>query len=120
MDILKRSPWPGNVRELRNAVERLVILAAGSVIGPDALGFPAGGAPAGGGDLLSLEGTFQEFKERAEAAFIRRQLELHQWNISRTAEALDIQRSHLYTKMKRYGLMKGEGGHEGNREPAET
>ncbi|MBI3111639.1 MAG: hypothetical protein HYZ01_08710, partial [Ignavibacteriales bacterium] len=59
-------------------------------------------------------GTFQEFKERAEAAFIKKQLELNKWNISKTAEALDIQRSHLYTKMKRYGLMK-----EGEAEPSE-
>jgi DNA-binding NtrC family response regulator len=50
--------------------------------------------------------TFQQFKEEVEKQFIRRQLELHNWNISKTAEALDIQRSHLYTKMKRYGLMK--------------
>jgi DNA-binding NtrC family response regulator len=61
--------------------------------------------------LLGGGGTFQEFKERAEAAFIKRQLEVHKWNISKTAEALDIQRSHLYTKMKRYGLMK-EGEEE--------
>ncbi len=52
-------------------------------------------------DLVNTGGTFQEFKDRAEAAFIRKQLELHGWNISRTAEALDIQRSHLYNKMKK-------------------
>ena len=65
--------------------------------------------PGGEGEfegLLDTRGTFQEFKERAEAAFIKRQLDVHKWNISKTAEALDIQRSHLYTKMKRYGLMK--------------
>ena len=60
-------------------------------------------------DLLGLGGTFQEFKDRAEAAYIRKQLELHDWNVTRTAEALDIQRSHLYNKMKKYGLEK-EGG----------
>jgi DNA-binding NtrC family response regulator len=120
MAILKKFPWPGNVRELRNAVERLVILAQGSVIQPEALGFLAAAAPAPGGELLTLEGTFQEFKERAEASFIRRQLELHQWNISRTAEALDIQRSHLYTKMKRYGLTRTEGGNEGSSESTEA
>jgi DNA-binding NtrC family response regulator len=55
-------------------------------------------------DLLGAGGTFQEFKDRAEAAFIRKKLEESGWNISRTAEALDIQRSHLYNKMKKYGL----------------
>jgi DNA-binding NtrC family response regulator len=50
--------------------------------------------------------TFQEFKDRAEKAFIEEKLREQNWNISRTAEALDIQRSHLYTKMRKFGLMK--------------
>ncbi len=103
--------WRGNVRELRNTVERLVILSPGNTID---LSILESGTQAGGGelgDIIALGGTFQEFKERAEAAFVKRQLELHKWNISKTAEALGIQRSHLYTKMKRYGLMKeGEPG----------
>ncbi|SRR5579883_462564 len=57
--------------------------------------------------------TFQDFKERAERVYIEEKLREQNWNISRTAEALDIQRSHLYTKMRKYGLMKDgrvEGG----------
>ncbi len=50
--------------------------------------------------------TFQEFKDRAEKAFIEEKLREQNWNISRTADALDIQRSHLYTKMRKFGLMK--------------
>lgn len=50
--------------------------------------------------------TFQDFKDRAEKAFIEEKLREQNWNISRTAEALDIQRSHLYTKMRKFGLMK--------------
>jgi DNA-binding NtrC family response regulator len=61
---------------------------------------------------LDVSGTFQEFKERAEAGYIKKQLEIHKWNITKTAEAMEIQRSHLYTKMKRYGLTK-EGEEEG-------
>jgi two-component system nitrogen regulation response regulator NtrX len=103
--------WRGNVREVRNTVERLVILSPGTTIDVSLLEV---GVPGGHGEfeeILGQGGTFQEFKERAEAAFVRRQLEQHKWNISKTAEALDIQRSHLYTKMKRYGLMKeGEPG----------
>ncbi len=102
--------WPGNVRELRNAVERLIILSPGTTMDARVLDAFSSGSTEDAG-LLDGGGTFQEFKERAEAAYIRRQLELHRWNISRTAEALDIQRSHLYTKMKRYGLMK-EGAEE--------
>ena len=105
--------WRGNVRELRNTVERLVILSQGTSIDISLLETGAQGARGEFEDILAQGGTFQQFKERAEAAFIRRQLDLHKWNISKTAESLDIQRSHLYTKMKRYGLMKegdpGEG-----------
>ena len=102
---LQAMEWPGNVRELRNMVERLVIMTPGSYIEASHLEPGQGGGSRGAGDdLLGAGGTFQEFKDRAEAAFIRKQLEASGWNISRTAELLDIQRSHLYNKMKKYGL----------------
>ncbi len=108
---LQSLDWSGNVRELRNTVERLVIMSNERSIEVDAIdtrpAIPSHGEVAD--ELLSAGGTFQEFKDRAEAAFIRKQLELHGWNISRTAEALDIQRSHLYNKMKKFGLERGEG-----------
>jgi two-component system, NtrC family, nitrogen regulation response regulator NtrX len=50
--------------------------------------------------------TFQEFKDRAEKAFIEEKLREQNWNISRTAKSLDIQRSHLHTKMRKFGLAK--------------
>jgi len=107
MKLLTQRAWPGNIRELRNAVERLVILTNGNEIDVRML--------EGGGSvdeqmegMLSTSMTFQEFKDKAEAAFIKRQLEANGWNVSKTAEALDIQRSHLYTKLKRYGLAKDE------------
>ncbi len=102
---LQSMDWPGNVRELRNMIERLVIMTPGSYIEESNMGAVQGGASRGAwDDLLGAGGTFQEFKDRAEAAFIRKQLEASAWNISRTAEILDIQRSHLYNKMKKYGL----------------
>ncbi len=106
---LQAMEWSGNVRELRNAVERLVIMTPGNVIDAAQLDQP-GGAPARSAwdDLLARGGTFQEFKDRAEGAFIRKQLEANGWNISRTAEVLDIQRSHLYNKMKKFGLERSE------------
>jgi DNA-binding NtrC family response regulator len=106
--------WRGNVRELRNTVERLVILSPGTSIDVSLLEVGVQGGRGEFEDILAQGGTFQQFKERAEAAFIRRQLDLHKWNISKTAESLDIQRSHLYTKMKRYGLMKEEDPGEGD------
>ncbi|MGA9115649.1 MAG: sigma-54 dependent transcriptional regulator [Bacteroidota bacterium] len=103
---LQAMEWSGNVRELRNIVERLIIMTRAQGIGEEevAQGL-AGGAPESE-NLLSTGGTFQDFKERAEAAFIRRRLEECGWNISHTAEVLAIQRSHLYNKMKKYGLAR--------------
>lgn len=105
---LKGFEWGGNVRELRNVVERLVIMTPGSVIDAAAVDRLGGGTTGGEfDDILGLGGTFQEFKDRAEAAYVRKKLEEHGWNISRTAEALDIQRSHLYNKMKKFGMERG-------------
>ena len=98
--------WPGNVRELRNAVERLVILSPGAVLDVSLLDVQGTSGKGELDDVLATSKTFQDFKDKAEAAFIKRQLEVHKWNISKTAESLDIQRSHLYTKMKKYGLAR--------------
>jgi DNA-binding NtrC family response regulator len=69
---------------------------------------------AGSGGLHPFEealgaGTFQDFKERAEKIYIEERLREFNWNISRTAEAMNIQRSHLYTKMRKFGLTKDKG-----------
>jgi two-component system nitrogen regulation response regulator NtrX len=107
---LRSMDWAGNVRELRNTVERLVIMTRTPTIEASQIEQSAGGqARTASDDLLGPGGTFQDFKDRAEAAFIKKQLEAHGWNISRTAEALDIQRSHLYNKMKKFGLTRGDG-----------
>jgi DNA-binding NtrC family response regulator len=106
---LRAMEWTGNVRELRNTVERLVIMTPGDVIEGSHLDpAPASTHRNAVDDLLSLGGTFQDFKDRAEAAFILQQLGANGWNISKTAEVLDIQRSHLYNKMKKYGLERQE------------
>jgi len=111
LNVLTQKDWPGNVRELRNAIERLVILSPGTSIDISVLNTFGGSAKGGETESLEISGTFQDFKERAEAAFIKKQLEIHKWNITKAADAMEMQRSHLYTKMKRYGLMK-EGEEE--------
>ncbi len=50
--------------------------------------------------------SFQEFKEQMEKIFILKKLQEFNWNISKTAEAIGIQRSHLYNKIKKYGIGK--------------
>ncbi len=103
IDFLKRQPWKGNVRELRNLIERIVILIdegkiTGKLIQPlvTPLNFKE--------DIFNLSNSFQEFKERSEKIFIQKQLEANGWNISKTAEAIGIQRSHLYGKIKKYKI----------------
>ncbi|MCE1187532.1 MAG: sigma-54 dependent transcriptional regulator [Ignavibacteria bacterium] len=103
---MQRLPWQGNIRELRNIVERIIIMVSKPVIEVNDVEFLL---PAGKRDveeLILTSNSFQDFKEKAERAFILKQLELNGWNISKTAELMDIQRSHLYNKMKKYGLAK--------------
>ena len=100
--------WPGNVRELRNTVERLVILANAPVIGINDVERLVGrraAEPAGLGALVEC-GTFEEFKQEAERAFLVAKLRTFDWNVSETARALDMPRSNLYKKIERYGLTR--------------
>jgi DNA-binding NtrC family response regulator len=101
-------PWSGNVRELRNAVERIIILTDKKEIGKKDIEFLFVTSKNHLDDIISGSNSFQEFKEKAEKAFILKQLEANDWNISKTAEVLEIQRSHLYNKMKKFGIAKEE------------
>jgi two-component system, NtrC family, nitrogen regulation response regulator NtrX len=107
---LQGMDWPGNVRELRNTVERLLILSAGARIDEDDVDLlveTREGAGGPGVDFLQAE-TFQEFKDRAERAFLLKKLREHDWNVSETARALDTPRSNLYKKLDKYGLQREE------------
>ena len=103
---LERHSWPGNVRELRNTVERLLILAAGDTVQEADVVRLLG--PVGGGDdlgdTLLASGTFEEFKQNAERAFLVAKLRECDWNVSETARRLAMPRSNLYKKIERYGL----------------
>ncbi|MFN3871640.1 MAG: sigma-54-dependent transcriptional regulator [Ignavibacterium sp.] len=106
--ILQSQPWTGNVRELRNIVERIIIIVDKREITAKDIDFLFAGNQASLDNLIETSNSFQEFKEKAERAFILKQLKANDWNISKTAEILDIQRSHLYTKMRKYGIEKEE------------
>ena len=106
MKFLQGLPWSGNVRELRNAIERIVILVDKRNIIRKDIEFLFAGSQSSIGDIIEDSNSFQEFKEKAEKAFIIKQLKANDWNISKTAEILDIQRSHLYNKMKKYEIEK--------------
>src|SRR5690554_2671474 len=113
LERLKRYEWRGNVRELHNVVERLLILSEGETIsvsdveryvqvGPAATSNPLTG-------LLDEFDQFSDFRDSAEKLFIIRKLDENDWNVSKTAEAIGIQRSHLYNKMNKYGIERREG-----------
>ncbi len=95
--------WPGNVRELQNAIERAVVVSSSDTIEmPDLpLHVAAGTAGPGPGSLAD-----------AEKAHVRAVLDSQDWNISRSARLLEVDRVTLYNKIKRYGLKKPGDGNE--------
>jgi len=98
MDILLAYPWPGNVRELKNLVERLVIMSPSNRIEPHHL--PPElfrGAPK---DTEKAYETLHEAREAYEREFVLRKLQENRWNMTNTAAALGLERSHLYRKMR--------------------
>ncbi len=99
--------WTGNVRELQNAVERLAILTPEEQITSSTIKNILSTKRTGSEELKDLATTmndFQEFKDTSERMFLISQLEKNEWNISQTAEAIGIQRSHMYNKMKKYNI----------------
>jgi len=108
LEVLQRYDWPGNVRELRNAIERLMILAAGPrITGADVARLTGSRPPdaSGLGSLLECR-TYDDFKTAAERAFLLHKLREMDWNVSETARVLEMPRSNLYKKIERYGLAR--------------
>ena len=105
LEILMRYSWPGNVRELRNLIERLVIICPQQRIEPPHL------PPElfrGSKSAQHPYASLHEARSAYERDFILRKLEEHQWNMTHTAAALGLERSHLYRKMKTLGISTGE------------
>ncbi|MEW6066715.1 MAG: sigma-54 dependent transcriptional regulator [Nitrospirota bacterium] len=91
--------WPGNIRELKNVIERLVIMAPADLITPEDIAIEESARS----DYYSIK-TLREARELFEKDFIIRKLEENNWNISKTAELLDIERSNLHRKIKAYDI----------------
>jgi len=109
MAVFQQYEWPGNIRELRNLIERLMIMVPGFVIEASQAtlslqGRTAGVAPAGNQTPNSLltksYDSLRDARNAFEKEYISRKLREHHWNISRTAEDLKIERSHLHRKIK--------------------
>jgi two-component system, NtrC family, nitrogen regulation response regulator NtrX len=95
--------WPGNVRELRNMVERLVIMAPADVIEVDDLPAPLRPEEAVSGEE-GRERSLRDARDNFERAYILAELRANDWNVTRTADRLGIERSHLYRKIKAYNI----------------
>lgn len=112
--------WPGNVRELKNLIERLVIMSPGNTITRSQLPQAIGSSQLATPKDLNIAGltsnTFRTAKEEFEKEFLIQKLEENDWNVSRTAEAVEIERSNLHRKIKTYGieLKKISGNGAGN------
>jgi len=101
-----RYHWPGNVRELRNLIERLMIVVPQERIEP--LHLPAELFRASSRMTQQPNATLHEARDAYEREFILRKLEENQWHMTRTAEALGLERSHLYRRMRSLGITAEE------------
>jgi DNA-binding NtrC family response regulator len=117
---LQQRAWPGNVRELKNVVERAAILSSDVISiadlpeDPHLSPFDDDPRPAAAtpsplqtpkhGERLSL----REYRDAAERAYILQTLVDTDWNISRAAVSLSVERTNLHKKIRAYGIKRGE------------
>ena len=99
MDLLIRNRWPGNVREIENVIERAMVLAKPPAIKTGDLPFQLS-------QLQEAEALQDDLITSMEKIHIAKILTKHGWNITRSAEALGIDRVTLYSKISKYGLKK--------------
>ena len=125
LQVLLDYPWPGNVRELKNLIERVIILtsevedsqpiSAATLLSHLRDEFQTYRAPEGIPSIASPEATagsqsalsgknLRDARQGFEKEFILKTLKAHDWNVSKTASVLGIERSHLHRKIKSYGI----------------
>lgn len=102
--ILLNYEWPGNIRELKNLIERLVIMTPSNVITADDIPSYIKGSQPVQPKSLFRSALLKEARRDFEREFILRKLKEFGGNIAKTAEAIGIERSHLYRKIRSYGI----------------
>ncbi len=112
MIVFQQYDWPGNIRELRNLIERLMIMVPGPVIEAGQASLSLQARPLGPTSQAATStptatplftqsyDSLRDARNAFEKDYIARKLREHHWNISRTAEDLKIERSHLHRKIK--------------------
>jgi two-component system, NtrC family, nitrogen regulation response regulator NtrX len=102
---LERQSWPGNIRELRNVVERLLLFAEENRVTEATVRAAMPVQAAGeGGTAVTGTGTLSERVEQVERQMILDEIKRHNQNITNTAKALGLERSHLYKKCQQLGI----------------
>jgi two-component system nitrogen regulation response regulator NtrX len=101
-ELLQSYHWPGNVRELRNLMERIVIMSPQVRI--DARHIPLNPIRRASDRPIDRFGSLQEVREAAERDYILRKLDETGGNVSRAADLVGLERSHLHRKMKALGI----------------
>ena len=99
--------WPGNIRELKNIMERLSIMVKGAEIDLADLPSPMGtlsAVPASDLDECLRCGDFKEARNLFEKVYLKRRLEESQGNVAKTSEKINVERSHLYRKLKQFEI----------------
>jgi len=96
--------WPGNVRELKNTIERMIFDIDKNVIDEEDIDIPGTKHSKEINDLLNKNFTLNEFQNESEKLFLLKMLKDYKYNIVHTAEALKIQRSHLYKLLSKYNI----------------
>lgn len=111
---LQSRNWTGNIRELRNLMERLVIMSDKTITKQDVIAYCGLGGNTTPISNMSNDispdysnfSSFQQYKDYMEKCYIEYKLEENGWNVTQTADELDMQRSNLYQKMEKFGLKK--------------
>ena len=106
MTVMRGYHWPGNVRELQNLVERLMIMVPGEEVTLADIPYPINPNRTGDNDREYLK--LKEAREFFEKNHIQRVIRITDGNISHASELLGIERSHLYRKLRQYGIDTGE------------
>jgi DNA-binding NtrC family response regulator len=113
LDMLCAYDWPGNVRELRNAVERSLVMCRADEIAPHDLPEeirdgkpPVTSTGADGESAFLAESDFREAKRQFEIVYLKRKLEEHRWNVSKTAAVVGLHRQSLQEKLRELGIQR--------------
>ncbi|APF19674.1 two component, sigma54 specific, transcriptional regulator, Fis family [Caldithrix abyssi DSM 13497] len=108
LQILKQNEWTGNIRELRNVIEKVIVLTDKEIIDAQEINEALGSAPTAQRLSFSNGKSLKKALEEYEKFYIEQTLKQHSWKILDSAKALDIDRTALFRKMRKFGIQKDD------------